>query len=72
LVHHKEKLKLRKLPKIEESIERWSASPLWPNYIGEKGWTLGKTYGIKVRYYWEHPLGTHWERERNMLGTKEK
>jgi hypothetical protein len=23
------------------------------NYIGEKGRTLGKTYGIKARYYWE-------------------
>jgi len=43
---------------------------------------LGKTYGIKVRCYWEHPwgthwnlgniLGTHWELERNMLGTKGK
>jgi hypothetical protein len=27
----------------------------WPRYIGEKGRTLGKTYGIKVRCYWEHP-----------------
>jgi len=33
--------------------------PLWPNYITEKGRTLGKTYGIKVRCYWEHPWGTH-------------
>jgi hypothetical protein len=23
--------------------------PLWPNYIGEKGRTLAKTYGIKAR-----------------------
>jgi hypothetical protein len=39
--------------------------PLWPTYLGEKGRTLGKTYGIKVRHYWEHPLGntlgTYWE-----------
>jgi hypothetical protein len=35
--------------------------PLWPSYIGEKGRTLGKTYGIKARCYWEHPWGTHWE-----------
>jgi len=41
-------------------------------YIGEKGRTLGKTYGIKARCYWEHPWGTHWELEGNMLGTKEK
>jgi len=40
-----------------------------------RGRTLGKTYGIKVRCYWEHPWGTHWEpREHigNALGTKEK
>jgi hypothetical protein len=39
---------------------------LWPTYIGEKGRTLGKTYGIKARCYWEHPWGTHWELEGNM------
>jgi hypothetical protein len=39
---------------------------LWPTYIGEKGRTLGKTYGIKARCYWEHPWGTHWELELNM------
>jgi hypothetical protein len=27
--------------------------PLWPTYIGEKGRTLGKTYGIKARCHWE-------------------
>jgi hypothetical protein len=31
---------------------------LWPTYIGEKGRTLGKMYGIKARCYWEH-LGEH-------------
>jgi hypothetical protein len=46
--------------------------PLWPTYIGEKGRTLGKTYGIKARSYWEHSWGTHWELNGNMLGTKEK
>jgi hypothetical protein len=29
--------------------------------MGEKGRTLGKTYGIKARCYWEHLWGTHWE-----------
>jgi hypothetical protein len=57
---------------------------LWPSYVGEKRRTLGKTYGIKARCYWEHPWGTHWEPrehienlmrthlqlERNMLRTK--
>jgi hypothetical protein len=46
--------------------------PLWPSYIGEKGRTLGKTYGIKERCYLEHPWGTHWEFEGNIEGTKEK
>jgi len=41
-------------------------------YIGEKGRISGKTYGIKVRCYWEHHWGTRWELKRNMLGTKEK
>jgi len=55
---------------------------LWPTYIGEKGRTLGKTYGIKARCYWEHPWGTHGEpREhienpfrtlREHFGTNEK
>jgi hypothetical protein len=42
--------------------------PLLP-YIAEKRRTLGTTYGIKERYYWEHPSGTHWELDKNMLGT---
>jgi hypothetical protein len=52
------KLKLWWLPKIEDSMERWSESPFGPPI---KGRTLGKIYGIKVRCYWEHPWGTHWE-----------
>ncbi len=43
--------------------------PLWPNYISEKGETLGKTYGIKTKCCWEHPWGTHWEPMGNILGT---
>jgi hypothetical protein len=54
------KLKLWRLPKIKDSMER------------KKGRTLGKTYGIKARCYWEHIWGTQWELEGNMLGTKEK
>jgi hypothetical protein len=45
--------------------------PLWPTYIGEKGRTLSKIYGIKVRCYWEHPWGTHWE-SREHIGNKGK
>jgi hypothetical protein len=47
--------------------------PLWPTYKGEKGRTLGKTYGIKARMLW----GTHWEPmehignlKGNMLGQR--
>jgi len=40
--------------------------PLWVER------TLGKTYGIKARCYLEHPWGTRWELEGNMLGTEEK
>jgi hypothetical protein len=42
--------------------------PLWPSYIGEKGRTLGKKYGIKARCYWEHIQnikGTCWEQRKN-------
>jgi len=31
--------------------------------------TLGKTYGIKARCYWEHPWGTQWEHIGNLMGT---
>jgi len=37
-----------------------------------KGRTLGKTYGRKVRCYWEHPWGTHWEpreHDENLMQT---
>jgi hypothetical protein len=40
-------------------------------YIGEKGRTLGKTYGIKARCYWEprehveNLKGTYWEQRKN-------
>ncbi len=37
-----------------------------------KQMSLGKTYGIKARCYWEHLQGAHWEpREHvaNLMGT---
>jgi len=55
---------------------------LWPTHIGEKGRTLGKTYGVTARCYREHPwasrehignlMGTHWELEREHVGNKGK
>jgi hypothetical protein len=37
---------------MEDSMEIWSACLLcrWPTYIGEKGRTLGKTYGKHTRF----------------------
>jgi hypothetical protein len=50
-------------------MERWRVAALWPTYNGEKGRTLGKTYRIKARCYWEHPRGTDWEPVENLKGT---
>jgi hypothetical protein len=78
---HKKKVETIKAPKNRRFYWKMKCLPLWPTYIGEKGRTLGKTYGIKASCYWEHPwelrehignlMGTHWELEVNMLGTKE-
>jgi len=54
LAHRKRKLNLWRLPKIKRFYRRVKCHSLWPSYIREKGRTLGKTYGIKVRCYWEH------------------
>ncbi len=62
-------------PKIKRFFGKMECLPLWPIYVGEKRRTLGKTYGIKARCYWEHPWGTHWEpREHieNLMGTHSK
>ncbi len=45
------KLKLWKLTKIEDSVDRWSASPFWLTDICEKGRTLSKTYGINLCFW---------------------
>jgi hypothetical protein len=49
------------LPQNRRLYGKMECFSLWLSYIGEKGRTLGKTYGIKVRCYWENPWGTHWE-----------
>jgi hypothetical protein len=76
-----------KAPQNRRFYGKMKCLPLWPTYIGEKGRTLGKTYEMKARCYWKHPgggtnckhrepnensMGTYWELEGNMLGTKEK
>jgi hypothetical protein len=60
------KTELWRLPIIEDSTHSWSPFALWPSYIGEKARTLGKTYGIKARCYWEHPWGTNREHFENL------
>jgi hypothetical protein len=45
---------------------------LWRTFIGQKGRTLDKKYGITAGCYWEHPwgtlLGTWWKLIRNIKG----
>jgi hypothetical protein len=70
------------VPQNKKLYEKMECLPLWPTYIGEKGRTLGKTYGTRRRAIGntlgEHIrnlgnlMGRHQELERNMLGTKEK
>jgi len=72
----KKKVQTMEAPPNRRFYGRMECLPIWPKYTAEKGRTLGKTYGIKERCYWEHPLGntlgTHWELDRNMLGTNKK
>jgi hypothetical protein len=38
-----------------------------------RGGLWAKHRGLKARYYWEHPWGTHWELKEhigNMMGTQ--
>jgi len=73
------KVETMEAPQNKRFYGKRECLPLWPTYVGDK------TYAIKVRCYREHPwehignlgnienmMGTHWELEGNMLGTKEK
>jgi hypothetical protein len=53
LTHHQKKLKLGKPPKIIVFMWGGNSSPLPKTYIGERRTTFAKTYGVKVRCYWE-------------------
>jgi hypothetical protein len=41
---------------------------LWAKHMGLKRGVIGNTFGEHIGNIWR----THWELERNMLGTKEK
>jgi len=51
------KVEITEAPQNRRFYAKMKCIPLWPTYIGEKGRTLGKTYGIKARCYWLHPWG---------------
>ncbi len=66
-IKKKKRLKLVwRLPQNRRFYGKMECLPLWPTYIGEKGRTLGKTYGIG-----NTPWGTHWE-PREHIGNKGK
>jgi hypothetical protein len=56
------KLKLWRLPQIEDSIERWA------KYMGLKRGLKGNILGEQTG----NLMGTHWGLEGNILGRKEK
>jgi hypothetical protein len=49
------KIETMDTPQNRRFFGKMKCLSVWPTYIGEKGRTLGKTYGIKARCYWEHP-----------------
>jgi hypothetical protein len=64
----KKKLKLWRLSKTEDSMERWRVPSLWPYYIGEKGRILGKHMGLK-QVAIGNTLGEHIGNFENILRT---
>jgi len=62
-------LKLLEAAQNRRFYGKMECLPLWLTSMGEKGRTLGITYGIKARCYWEHPWRTYWEPDGNPLGT---
>jgi hypothetical protein len=74
-------LKLSRLPKIEDFMERCNGSPFGPHMYVRRGGLWAKHMGFKGRAIgniFEEHIGnvgnimkTHWELEGNMLGTKE-
>ncbi len=64
MAHHRKKVETMKVPQNRRFYGKMERLPVWLTYIGVKGRTLGKTCGIKVTRYWEHPWG---EFEGNMF-----
>jgi hypothetical protein len=61
-------LKFQSLPQNRKFYGKMEYIPLWPSYIGEKGRTLGKTYGIN-KVILGTPLGNILEPDGNPLET---
>jgi len=72
-------LKVSRLPKIEDSMERCNASPfgpptyvrrggLWAKHMGLKGGAIGNTFE-EPREHIENLIETHWEPIGNLKGT---
>ncbi len=59
------------IPQLEHLFAPMQA-PLWPTFLVyiHESWTLGKAYGINLRYYWEH-LGELFVNLMITHGTKE-
>jgi hypothetical protein len=69
IVKSQNKVETMEAPQNKSFYGKMECLTLWPTYVCEKGRTLGKTYGIKARYYWDDPWGAHWEPIGNMFGT---
>ncbi len=52
------KVETMEAPQNKSFYEKMECLMFWPSYVHERGRTLGKTYGIKARCYWDH-LGEH-------------
>jgi hypothetical protein len=70
IVKLQNKVETMEAPQNKSFYEKMECLTFWPTYVHERGRTLGKTYGIKARCYWDHPREHIGELDGNMLGTK--
>jgi hypothetical protein len=66
------KIETMEAPQNRRFYGKMECHPLWPTYIYlRRGGLWAKHKGVKVRCYWEHPWGTHWEPKEhieNLMG----